>query len=42
MSLLLTFPYSPASAARREYLGEIVRVDLLADGAKAVAVQFHP
>jgi hypothetical protein len=42
MSLFLTFPYSSASLVRKEYLGEVVRVDHLPSGGHAVAVQFHP
>jgi PilZ domain-containing protein len=42
MSLLLTFPYSFGNLVRKEYLGEIVRVDDLNEGGRAVAVQFRP
>ena len=40
MSLFLTFPYSPSTLVRKEYAGEVVRVEELPNGHRAVAVQF--
>jgi hypothetical protein len=40
MSLFLTFPYSPSTSVRKEYAGEVVRVELLPNGHRAVAVKF--
>lgn len=39
MFLVLKFPYFPG-AARQEYVGEIVRVDVQPDGDNLVAVKF--
>jgi hypothetical protein len=40
MRLFVTLPYhSPADLRDREYLGQVVRVDLLDDGQRGVAVQ---
>jgi hypothetical protein len=41
MRLLLTFPYSSSTLDRKEFVGEVVRVDQLPSSGRAVAVQFH-
>jgi 5-formaminoimidazole-4-carboxamide-1-beta-D-ribofuranosyl 5'-monophosphate synthetase len=40
MSLCLTFPYSSPVTVRREFVGNVVRVDSLPNGRRSVAVQF--
>jgi hypothetical protein len=40
MSLCLTFPYSSPVMVRREFVGNVVRVDSLPNGRRSVAVQF--
>ena len=40
MPLLVTFPYSGLNFVRKEYFGEIVRVEQV-NGGKAVAVKFQ-
>lgn len=42
MGLYLTFPYSPENKVRKEYFGEVVRVDDLGSRGCAVAVRFRP
>lgn len=44
MSLSLTFPYSPPVMVRKEFVGDVVRVESLSSGGWSVAVQFlsHP
>lgn len=42
MSLFLTFPYCRSTLLRKEYVGQVVRVDTLANGGRAVAVRFQP
>ena len=40
MSLCLTFPYSSPVTVRKEFVGNVVRVDSLPNGRRCVAVQF--
>ena len=40
MSLCLTFPYSSPVMVRREFVGNVVRVDSLPSGGRSVAVRF--
>ena len=40
MSLCLTFPYSSPVMVRKEFVGNVVRVDSLPNGRRSVAVQF--
>jgi 5-formaminoimidazole-4-carboxamide-1-beta-D-ribofuranosyl 5'-monophosphate synthetase len=40
MSLCLTFPYSSPVTVRKEFVGNVVRVDSLPNGRRSVAVQF--
>lgn len=40
MSLCVTFPYSSPVTVRREFVGNVVRVDSLPNGRRSVAVQF--
>ena len=40
MGLLVTIPYCSVATLRRKYLGEVVRVEHLADGRQGVAVRF--
>jgi hypothetical protein len=40
MSLCLTFPYSSPVMVRKEFVGDVVRVDSLPNGGWSVAVQF--
>jgi hypothetical protein len=40
MSLCLTFPYSSSVMVRKEFVGNVVRVDSLPNGRRTVAVQF--
>ena len=40
MSLCLTFPYSSPVTVRKEFVGNVVRVDSLPNGGRSVAVQF--
>jgi hypothetical protein len=40
MSLCLTFPYSSPVMVRKEFVGNVVRVDSLPNGRRCVAVQF--
>ena len=40
MSLCLTFPYSSPVMVRKEFVGNVVRVDSLPNGCRSVAVQF--
>jgi hypothetical protein len=40
MSLFLAFSYSASTLVRKEYLGEVVRVDRLPNGSHFVAVKF--
>lgn len=42
MALSLTFPYSSPGMVRREFVGNVVRVDLLPNGRRSVGVQFIP
>jgi hypothetical protein len=40
MSLCMTFPYSSPVMVRKEFVGNVVRVDSLPNGGRSVAVQF--
>ena len=40
MSLCMTFPYSSPVMVRKEFVGNVVRVDALPNGGRSVAVQF--
>ena len=40
MSLCMTFPYSSPVMVRKEFVGDVVRVDSLPNGHWSVAVQF--
>ena len=40
MSLCMTFPYSSPLMVGKEFVGNVVRVDTLANGGRSVAVQF--
>ena len=40
MGLVVTIPYFSVAARRRKYLGEVVRVEHLADGRQGVVVAF--
>ena len=40
MPLCLTFPYSSPVMVRKEFVGNVVRVDSLPNGGRSVAVQF--
>ena len=42
MSLCMTFPYSSPVMVRKEFVGNVVRVDSLPNGGRSVAVQFIP
>ena len=42
MGLVVTIPYSSVATLRRKYLGEVVRLEQLADGRKGVAIRFLP
>lgn len=40
MSLCLTFPYSSPIMVRKEFVGNVVRVDALPNGRRSIAVRF--
>jgi hypothetical protein len=40
MFLCMTFPYSSPVMVRKEFVGNVVRVDSLPNGGRSVAVQF--
>ena len=40
MRVLVTLPYRSANCVRKRYLGKVVRLKLLSDGRRGVALQF--